>query len=149
MRKNASNICLCGNRWTIFSARHVRAVNAPADLQRVAAGAKDNSYWTLMSNKETALASERDFFLPDLCTAQAVLFLVLVAALLSIVLELAASGLRLFDGYHFAMTSLFVQPASGTGRMGFAKGCCRLLPGYFTGGVFIECAEPVATQWRF
>ena len=77
-----------------------------------------------MSNKETALASERDFFLPDLCTVQAVLFLVLVAALLSIVLELAASGLRLFDGYHFAMTSLFVQWSV----LSSAACLCRLRP---------------------
>ena len=62
-----------------------------------------------MNNKDTASALERNFFLPDLCTVQAVLFLVLFAELLSIVLELAASGLRLFDGYHFAMTSMFVQ----------------------------------------
>jgi two-component system sensor histidine kinase AlgZ len=49
------------------------------------------------------------FFLPDLCGVQAVLFLVLVAELLAIVLELAAGGVQQFSWTGFALTSLFVQ----------------------------------------
>lgn len=77
-----------------------------------------------MNNKEATAALDRNFFLPDLCNVQAVLFLVLVAELLSIVLELAASGLRLFSAYHFAMTSMFVQWSV----LSSAACLCRLRP---------------------
>ncbi len=49
------------------------------------------------------------FFLPDLCSVHAVLFLVLVSELLAIVLELADSGVQQFSWTGFALTSLFVQ----------------------------------------
>jgi two-component system sensor histidine kinase AlgZ len=49
------------------------------------------------------------FFLPDLCQSKAVLFLVLVAALVAIVLELAASGLPSFDWQHFSLKTLYIQ----------------------------------------
>lgn len=51
----------------------------------------------------------QQFFVPDLCSAQAVLFLVLVAELLAIVLELASNGLREFSWHSFSLTSLFIQ----------------------------------------
>jgi len=50
-----------------------------------------------------------EFFIPDLCNVQALLFLILVAELLAIVLELAASGIARFDWHSFSLTSLFVQ----------------------------------------
>lgn len=50
----------------------------------------------------------REFFIPDLCNVQAVLFLVLVAELLALVLELASSGLMGLSWQSFSMTSLFV-----------------------------------------
>ena len=53
-------------------------------------------------------ALPREFFIPDLCTVQAVLFLSVVAELLAIVLELAASGLTGFSGESLAMKSLFL-----------------------------------------
>ena len=63
-----------------------------------------------MENREptTSEAIDRNFFLPDLCNVQAVFFLVLVALLLSVVLELAASGVRHFNAIDFAMTCQFV-----------------------------------------
>lgn len=51
----------------------------------------------------------QEFFIPDLCNVQAVLFLVLVAELLAIVLELAGGGLAGFSAESFALISLFVQ----------------------------------------
>lgn len=60
-----------------------------------------------MNDNQTAPAQE--FFIPDLCNVQAVLFLVLVAELLAIVLELAAGGLAGFSAESFALISLFVQ----------------------------------------
>lgn len=51
----------------------------------------------------------REFFIPDLCHVQALFFLVLVAELLAIVLELAANGLSAFSWQSFSLTSLFVQ----------------------------------------
>ena len=50
-----------------------------------------------------------DFFLPDLCQAQSILFLVLVAELLVIVMELAPSDLITFDWAQLGLASLFVQ----------------------------------------
>lgn len=61
-----------------------------------------------MSNKTRAQAPP-EFFIPDLCNVQAVLFLVLVAELLAIVLALAETGLRAFSWQSFSITSLFVQ----------------------------------------
>ena len=61
----------------------------------------------MTTNAESRHSEE--FFVPDLCNAQAVLFLVLVAELLAIVLELAATGLREFSWQSFALTSLFIQ----------------------------------------
>jgi len=77
-----------------------------------------------MTNKDAETDIDRNFFLPDLCNVQAVLFLVLVAELLSFVLELASSGLQLFSAYHFALTSLFVQWSV----LGSAACLCRLRP---------------------
>ncbi len=59
-----------------------------------------------MTNKSPP---SQEFFIPDLCNVQAVLFLVLVAELLSIVLELAATGLRTFSWQSLSLISLFVQ----------------------------------------
>jgi two-component system, LytTR family, sensor histidine kinase AlgZ len=52
---------------------------------------------------------EEDFFLPDLCQAQSILFLVLVAELLVLVLVLASSSLLNFSWSKMGVTSLFVQ----------------------------------------
>lgn len=57
---------------------------------------------------KTNSSSPREFFIPDLCNVQAVLFLVLVAELLALVLELAAHGLRGLSWQSFAITSLFL-----------------------------------------
>lgn len=53
-------------------------------------------------------AAPGEFFIPDLCNVQAVLFMILVAELLALVLELAAVGLPGFSWPAFALTSLFV-----------------------------------------
>lgn len=63
---------------------------------------------TLAPKKSGSNATE-EFFIPDLCNIQAVLFIVLVAELLAIVLELAANGLASFNWMSFSLTSLFVQ----------------------------------------
>ncbi|HIG42080.1 MAG: histidine kinase [bacterium] len=52
---------------------------------------------------------EVDFFLPDLCQAQSIIFLVLVTELLVLVLVLANSSLVDFDWVELGLTSLFVQ----------------------------------------
>ncbi|MEE8059821.1 MAG: histidine kinase [Pseudomonadales bacterium] len=72
----------------------------------------DNNDKQIESPRQTSPRSSRqpqEFFIPDLCNVQAVLFLVLVAELLAIVLELAASGLRGFSWQSFSITSLLVQ----------------------------------------
>ena len=76
----------------------------------------------LTENKQKAV--EPDFFLPDLCHGRAVLFLVLVAELIAIVLELAGSGLRHFSWYDFAFKSLFMQWA----MLSSAALLCQLRP---------------------
>jgi two-component system sensor histidine kinase AlgZ len=53
--------------------------------------------------------TEEDFFLPDLCQAQSILFLVLIAELLVLVLVLASSSLLNFSWSRMGLTSLFVQ----------------------------------------
>ncbi len=53
--------------------------------------------------------SEDDFFLPNLCEAQSILFLVLVAELLVLVLVLASSNLIDFSWIKLGLTSLLVQ----------------------------------------
>lgn len=50
-----------------------------------------------------------EFFLPDLCQAQPLLFLVLIAELLVFVLVLSATGLEEFSWLQLGLTSLFVQ----------------------------------------
>jgi len=50
-----------------------------------------------------------DFFLPDLCQAQSVFFIVLVAELLVMVLVLSDTGLASFSWTQLGLTSLFVQ----------------------------------------
>lgn len=75
-----------------------------------------------MDNKPAVV--EAEFFLPDLCHGRAVLFLVLVAELIAIVLELAGSGLRHFSWYNFAFKSLFMQWA----MLGSAALLCQLRP---------------------
>jgi two-component system sensor histidine kinase AlgZ len=50
-----------------------------------------------------------DFFLPDLCQAQSILFLVMVAELLVIVMVLAPSDLIDFSWAELGLASLFVQ----------------------------------------
>jgi two-component system sensor histidine kinase AlgZ len=54
-------------------------------------------------------AARAGFFIPDLCSAQAVLLLVLVVELLALVLNIGAGGLRHFSWERFAALSLFVQ----------------------------------------
>ncbi len=50
-----------------------------------------------------------DFFLPDLCQAQSILFLVLISELLVVVVVLANGNLTNFDWTQLGLTSLFVQ----------------------------------------
>ena len=50
-----------------------------------------------------------DFFLPNLCTVQAVFILILIAELFAVILTLATSGVRFFNWENLALTSLFVQ----------------------------------------
>ncbi|MFT5209450.1 MAG: two-component system sensor histidine kinase AlgZ [Flavobacterium sp.] len=52
---------------------------------------------------------EADFFLPDLCQTQNILFLVLVAELLAFVLVMANSNLINFSWADFGLSSIFVQ----------------------------------------
>lgn len=52
---------------------------------------------------------DQDFFLPDICQAQSILFLVLVTELLVFVLVLANSQLVDFSWVQLGLTSLFVQ----------------------------------------
>jgi two-component system sensor histidine kinase AlgZ len=52
---------------------------------------------------------EEDFFLPDICQAQSILFLVLVTELLVFVLVLANSRLIDFSWAELGLTSIFVQ----------------------------------------
>lgn len=61
----------------------------------------------LRSEKEPIV--EEDFFLPDLCQAQSILFLVLVTELLVLVLVLSQSRLIDFSWVAFGLTSLFIQ----------------------------------------
>ena len=67
----------------------------------------------MADNKKTpdmvARDALEDFFLPDLCQAQSILFLVLVAELLVIVMVLASSDLVDFDWAQLGLASLFVQ----------------------------------------
>jgi two-component system sensor histidine kinase AlgZ len=57
----------------------------------------------------SATTQRNDFFIPDLCQVQAVLFLVLTAELLALVLVLVDTGLHTFDWQDFALRSLFIQ----------------------------------------
>ena len=52
---------------------------------------------------------EEDFFLPDICQAQSILILVLIAELLVSVVVLANSRLIAFNWVQFGLASLFVQ----------------------------------------
>lgn len=54
-------------------------------------------------------AARSGFFIPNLCAAQPVFLLVLVAELLALVLCVGAEGLRHFNWGRFAASSLFVQ----------------------------------------
>ncbi len=58
---------------------------------------------------DTEPSGPKEFFVPDLCNAHAVLFLVLVAELLALVLVLASNGIRDFSWQSFSLTSLFIQ----------------------------------------
>ncbi|MBL4828170.1 MAG: sensor histidine kinase [Spongiibacteraceae bacterium] len=62
-----------------------------------------------MNADKSSKQAQQEFFIPDLCNIQAVLFLVLVAQLLSIVLELSKNGLVDFSWYSLSLTSLLVQ----------------------------------------
>jgi two-component system, LytTR family, sensor histidine kinase AlgZ len=53
--------------------------------------------------------TEDEFFLPDLCQSQSILFLVLITELLILVMSLATSSLVLFDWGQLGLSSLFVQ----------------------------------------
>ena len=60
-------------------------------------------------NKENDGIEVEDFFLPDLCQAQSILFLVLITEFLVFALVLATSTLTDFDWGRLGLTSLFVQ----------------------------------------
>jgi two-component system sensor histidine kinase AlgZ len=53
--------------------------------------------------------AETDFFLPDLCQAQSILFLVLISELLVFVMVLFTSSILAFDWLELGLASLFVQ----------------------------------------
>ncbi|MBT5725405.1 MAG: sensor histidine kinase, partial [Gammaproteobacteria bacterium] len=57
-------------------------------------------------NDSTASSPETDFFLPDLCQAQSILFLVLVSELLAFVQVLFSSNLFDFDWVALGLASL-------------------------------------------
>ena len=61
------------------------------------------------SDDPTAKLVETDFFLPDLCQAQSILFLVLVSELLVFVLVLFSSNFFDFDWLALGLASLFIQ----------------------------------------
>ncbi|MFT7222224.1 MAG: two-component system sensor histidine kinase AlgZ [Candidatus Azotimanducaceae bacterium] len=54
-------------------------------------------------------STETDFFLPDLCKPQSILFLVLVSELLVLVQVLFSSNFFKFDWIELSLTSLFIQ----------------------------------------
>jgi len=60
-------------------------------------------------NEVTPAPPETDFFLPDLCQAQSILFLVLVSELLVFVQILFSSSLFDFDWLELGLASLFIQ----------------------------------------
>jgi len=62
-----------------------------------------------MKDTGSLLEVEQDFFIPDLCRAQALFLLILVGQLIAFMLALAGTGLSNFDWRAFALTSLFVQ----------------------------------------
>lgn len=62
-----------------------------------------------MHKKSTSKPSQANFFLPELCQAEALLGLVLLAELLVLVLVLAEPINQGFDWSRLALTSLFVQ----------------------------------------
>ena len=61
------------------------------------------------TNDSTASNPETDFFLPDLCQAQSILFLVLVSELLVFVQILFSSSFFDFDWLGLGLASLFIQ----------------------------------------
>ncbi|HJN49355.1 MAG: histidine kinase [Pseudomonadales bacterium] len=64
--------------------------------------------WLTEHGSTTELTGD-DFFLPDLCQAQSLFYMVLVAELLVFVLLLSDSGLASFSWMRLGLTSLFVQ----------------------------------------
>ncbi len=50
-----------------------------------------------------------EFFLPDLCQSQSILFVVLITELLVLVMSLASSSLAAFSWGELGINSLFVQ----------------------------------------
>ena len=77
-----------------------------------------------MSSKESRPTDTTVFFIPDLCNAQAVFLLVLVAELMAMVLGIARMGLREISWQGFALTSLGVQWTV----LLSAAGLCQLRP---------------------
>ena len=63
----------------------------------------------MMKKKTAAETPETDFFLPDLCQAQSILFLVLVSELLVFVQVLFTSRFFDFDWLALGLASLFIQ----------------------------------------
>ena len=61
------------------------------------------------NSDSTASSPGTDFFLPDLCQAQSILFLVLVSELLAFVQVLFSSNLFDFDWVALGLASLFIQ----------------------------------------
>lgn len=64
--------------------------------------------WMTEHGSDTELGGD-EFFLPDLCQAQSLFYMVLVAQLLVFVLVLSESGLADFSWMRLGLTSLFVQ----------------------------------------
>lgn len=63
----------------------------------------------VMTNLKPPASTADDFFVPELCQAEALLGLILLAELLVLVLVLAEPMVIGFDWMRLALTSLFVQ----------------------------------------
>ena len=82
-----------------MDSRRASISNRSKDIQAVGPQFRDKS----------ALASPPEDFLPDMCTLQAVFFLVLLGELLALVLTLADSGLAQFDWEGLGLRSVLIQ----------------------------------------
>lgn len=81
----------------------------PLYRQCIISGERTRYHAVVIKMADNENQSNRDFFLPDLCQAQSILFLVLVSELLVVVLVVFSSGAFQLDWMGLGLTSLFVQ----------------------------------------